>query len=580
MTPLKDPVLKAGTHIGVYEIKRLISVDRSGFIYSAWNEHLNTQVTVKEYFPADFAVRSQDGASVAAKSAEEEELYHYGLKNFLRLGDKLSEIHHPSIVGIHNVLKFNNTAYLIMDQIQGVAITDLHEAASDFTESELNPILASVLEALQQVHSKGLAHGDLFPGNLLIRANGLPVLVNFAAERLVFATQSNVLLQDIRAGYTAPELYNPNNLPGPASDLYSLGATLYRCITGIEPCSAEERKRAIDKNEADPLKPLAVKAGDRLSEAFIALIERLLETDIEQRPQSVAALLSVYPQPVEHASTDAQTGIPTDLAATKANSRPSYLLGRAVAIAALIAAGFWYLQLDKQGGTPFTPTPETASSSASVDKQRPEPAAEAESGQIRSETPEAPLGAATATSGSMEAPQTETIASTEPEIKSTDQPSPAADVPADNESSHITSSEPDETIGAVDSEPKDAMPVTPALQAPVKSPRQEQPEPGLISQHLAQAEKDIAALRLTTPKEKSAYLQYQAVLKMDPQNKEAHDGLRRIVDKYIWLIKKSISANQLDRARRYLGRAETVLPGDPSLKPLHEEISTAQQSIN
>ncbi len=587
MTQRKDPVLNVGDHIGVYEIRKVIRVDRSGFTYNAWNDHLNTSVTVKEYFPADFAVRLEDGRSVEAKSENDADMYEYGLKAFLRQGETLSEIHHHGITGVHNVLQFNNTAYLVMDHEQGVAISDLHGSLTPFNEHELKTILLAVLDALRHLHEKGSAHGDIHPGNILIRTSGDPVLINFAAPRLVFATKNNLLLQDLRSGYTPPELYSPNNLPNPVSDLYSLGATIYRCITDIEPCLATQRKDAENKTQPDPLQPLADLADSDFSKEFINIIQWMLRPNAEERPQYASDVLTaLHPQVEQKQTADTRTLKPDNRETAATQPSAGFLIGRVVAIAVLIAAGFWYLQLETPQTPTFKPAAETTASSSDrpkADTKTTAGDAQVVSGQTGQQQgdnditpskvkPLRPQPTATVTA------KNETAATdSEPRVENRDAATAEASaqqpVDTDNkpsvENAEAASQSRQQTEETSASIPKQAKPLS-------KAERKQQ----LIDRHLAQANQDIAAFRLTTPPENSAYMHYLAVFEMDPDNAQARKGLRRIVDKYILLIERTINERRFDKARVYLERADAVMPDDPNLTRLHKELFIAEQQMN
>jgi hypothetical protein len=98
-----------------------------------------------------------------------------------------------------------------------------------------------------------------------------------------------------------------------------------------------------------------------------------------------------------------------------------------------------------------------------------------------------------------------------------------------------------------------------------------------IEWHMEAAEEDLTALRLTTPVGDNAYEHYQVVLAVEPGHAEAHQGLQRIVDRYVWLIGNAIQDGRLNTARIYLARAEAVLPDAASLENIRTELTAAEQ---
>ncbi len=130
MAKLTAQALPTGTLIGVYEIKDVLNSDWNSILYRAWNEHLNTIVILKEYFPSDYAVRDVDGKTVIAKSNTDESIFKYGMKRFLELAEQLEDIQHPNIISVHNALQFNETVYMATGFVRGTPLSKIHEGAS------------------------------------------------------------------------------------------------------------------------------------------------------------------------------------------------------------------------------------------------------------------------------------------------------------------------------------------------------------------------------------------------------------------------------------------------------------------
>ena len=579
-------VLPTGAQIGVYEIKEVISSGRAGILYRAWNEHLNTMVALKEYLPTDYAVRDEDGYSVKAKRVNDASVYEYGMEKFLEFAEILTDIQQKNVVGVHNVLQFNGTAYLAMDFEEGVLLSKLQASSPSFSDTELKKILMSLLNALQAVHDKGTVHGDVHPSNIIIKHDGEPVLVNFAAARLALAAHSKELLQELRSGFAPAELYHPDNLPGPSSDLYSLGATMYYCITRTDPGSILDRVEALNNKQPDPYQTALEKQSAGFSEGLLKAINWMLYPNAEERPQSAVDVLNVLGQDASESNIPEmqhkKIPVSQEDKVHETETRQAHtglLTGSIIIIIALIAVGFWYLRQEQQ-----TESLETIAE-PEIDKPLIEPV----DLKAKQSTEEISMAAA---------PEF-----TEQERKSTEQEGNAAvlegtledktsssgqqtAISDDTESSEITGGEslPDDLAPSYPGEESITVLEEPQESEPVmQSEHQDYPvsltndQKEKINQYLTTAENNLTELNLTTPFDDNAYIQYQAVLAMDPDNIEANVGLQRIIEVYTWLIADAIEEQRFNRARIYLERAEAIQPDMPDLKRLRNELSSAEQ---
>ncbi len=591
MTQFQDQALQEGFHIGVYEIKSILNASRFDITYRGWNHHLDAPVVLKEYFPHDFAMRRKNDHTVAPKSKCDRTIYESGLASFVEQAEILGQIEHRSIVRVHNTLQINGTAYLIMDYENGVPLSNRADPPDALTGPELKAILSALLAGLEQVHMHGTVHGDIHPSNILLRENGEPVLIDFAAAKLAISARSNKLAQELRAGYAALEQYQPGNRPDPQSDLYALGATMYRCITHNEPVPAPERISAINKSKPDMLGGILSSSSVHIDdENLLEAIGSMLRPEAEDRPRSAAEVLA--------ALSDEQGSVQPMRTETRPENRKhadqpvesprhaALWTGAVIAVAALIA-GLWYFQAE-----------EPASETLAFNKDsRPSPAASKrkEIGAERRSVP--PTHAEEATAEAREPINTEPLpakrqaldvgqesAETEkaPQQLATTTTAPSHQLPSTAEHAEMNApkSHPERATGS------DAT-VVPATKmdkvalaaiAASQSDTQSSPKPPngdgtiTIQSHLAAAEAAITALRLTTPPENNAYRHYQAVLALDPENAEAQAGVQRIVDMYVWLIEKAIAKRRFRRAALYLARAETVSPNAPKLRRVQSEL--------
>ena len=271
---------------GSYRITRVVGSGGFGITYEAEDINLATLVAIKEYYPFDFGDRDAT-MSVRPKSDRHRQTFDWGRSNFLQEARTLARFEHPSIVRVTRVFEANSTAYMVMRFEQGPSFeTWLSELGRPPTQDELDAIVAPLLDALQMMHAADFLHRDIAPDNIIVRADGTPVLLDFGAARRAVAEMSRTLTGIVKAGYSPHEQYSSNNrLQGPWSDLYALGGTLYRAVTGHPP---EEATLRVDEDHM----PTAVQAAwkGRYRQSFLAGIDACLRVRHADRPRSVAEL--------------------------------------------------------------------------------------------------------------------------------------------------------------------------------------------------------------------------------------------------------------------------------------------------
>lgn len=288
--------LPVGEHLEDFRIESVLGQGGFGITYKAVEETLQRHVAIKEFLPQQFAFRDGSG-TVLPRSADDESMFQWGLTRFLDEARTLAKFRHPNIVSVMRFFERNGTAYLVMEFEEGMDLSRWLEGRPPPTEERLvHGILAPLLQGLARVHDKGLLHRDIKPGNVFIRRDGTPVLLDFGASRPHGSTTSQ-LTTIISAGYSPFEQYGTGAHQGPWSDLYALGGTMYRVITGKAPVDA------IARAQGTRLTP-AVEAGrGRYSERLLKAIDKALSEDIASRPQDAREfleLLGIEPPPRPH----------------------------------------------------------------------------------------------------------------------------------------------------------------------------------------------------------------------------------------------------------------------------------------
>ena len=280
-------------HHGQYRIISPLGQGGFGITYLANHTRLNIHVAIKEYFPRQFATRQ--GSQVHG-SATADNLFEWGLERFLSEAEMQANLRHPRIAAVNDYFEANGTAYMVLDYVDGVSLEDwlVAKGASGPLQQELDQIAAPLLDAVAFVHGRGLLHRDIKPDNIMIRAEqdsqtgGLqPVLLDFGAARAALNGEvaKRRLTAIVTDGYSAPEQYlNDAAGQGAWSDIYSLGATFYRAVTGIRPPAAVSRP----PSQPDDLLVGAKALRSDFRPAFLAAIDAATRLDPARRPRDVA----------------------------------------------------------------------------------------------------------------------------------------------------------------------------------------------------------------------------------------------------------------------------------------------------
>jgi serine/threonine protein kinase len=271
------PALPAGYALQEYRIEKLLGVGGFGLTYLATDANLKLRVALKEYLPADIASRSAD-QSVAPSSSESAEDFMWGKRRFLDESRTLASFRHPNIVRVMRFFEANGSAYMVMEYVEGDALPDWIKPRRPLVEGQFAAIVGPLLDGLEAVHSSGYLHRDIKPGNVYIRHDGSPVLLDFGSAR----QKSAELTAIVSPGYAPFEQYHTQGKQGPWSDLYALAGVLYWMVTGERPLEAAARVRK------DTMLP-ALQAADRsrYSAGFLSAIDWALAPHEDDRPQSV-----------------------------------------------------------------------------------------------------------------------------------------------------------------------------------------------------------------------------------------------------------------------------------------------------
>jgi len=296
--PQSQYALPIGYRLHWFQIESILGVGGFGITYLARDGNLKRSVAIKEFLPSDLSVRRED-SSVEPISENESEVFRWGLDRFLSEARTLARFQHPNIVGVHSVFEANNTAYMVMEYERGRSFGTVLREPDSCREENLRALLMPLLDGLEQVHAAGFVHRDIKPNNLLVRDDGSPVVLDFGSARQALGVETRTLTSLVTPGFAPFEQYNvtrDGDKQGPWTDIYALGATLYRAVTGKGPVDALTRAGAILKGHKDVLVPATVVAGDHYSANFLHAIDRALAFQPEARPQTIAEWRVMFQQ--------------------------------------------------------------------------------------------------------------------------------------------------------------------------------------------------------------------------------------------------------------------------------------------
>jgi len=279
--------LKTGYQLHWYEIQEILGQGGFGITYLALDKNLDHEVAIKEYLPTELAVRSPDN-SLQPMSQEHQDRYLWGLRNFIEEARTIGQFRHPNIVRVRNVFEANNTAYMVMDYELGETLQEILTRRKILDESDIETVIFPLIDGMKMIHAHGFIHRDIKPANIFIRVDGDPVLLDFGSARQSLGGEHGEITSIFSKGYAPIEQYHTGEeQQGPWTDIYALGATIYRMISGIPPCDAVDRSAAISMTSRDTY-VTAVEIGEgRYSRNLLEAIDFAMEFRQKDRPQTI-----------------------------------------------------------------------------------------------------------------------------------------------------------------------------------------------------------------------------------------------------------------------------------------------------
>jgi eukaryotic-like serine/threonine-protein kinase len=288
--------LPEGAEIGGYRILQALSSGGFSIVYLAYSEQSEECVAIKEYMPADLVLR-RPGDLVPYIGAEQLAYYKYGLAAFFEEARILAEIHHPNITQVIELVRANETIYMVMQFIEGTSLQKtvvghrVEGRIAVLPEAFILGVFSRVLDGLNEVHGRKLLHLDLKPANIILKPDGEPTLIDFGAARRTAGRNSASAIPMYTPGFAAPEACKRDGAVGAFTDVYAIGACLLACMSAKAPPEATARAR-------EDLLPLSLEMLERFySPRLLSVTKACLELDPSARPQTPRELLQRLTEP-------------------------------------------------------------------------------------------------------------------------------------------------------------------------------------------------------------------------------------------------------------------------------------------
>lgn len=271
-----EDALRPGSIVGAcYQIGGVLGKGGFGITYKGYDLNLEKEVAIKEFFPEGLVTRAvridtsdpgkrTNASRVIPLNSKSNETYRKSLDLFYREAKALARLSRLSnVVHVYHCFPENDTAYIVMDYVNGKSLKTLLEEKGRFTQAELIPLLDPVLDVLQKVHAAGILHRDIAPDNIVLNDEGQAVLLDFGAARVDASGASSLLIG--KKGYSPVEQMGggPQDV---RSDIYALGATYYHLLSGQLP--QESYMRALD-DQVEPLIELVPDISPQVSNAVM-----------------------------------------------------------------------------------------------------------------------------------------------------------------------------------------------------------------------------------------------------------------------------------------------------------------------
>lgn len=271
--------------VGRYCIQSVIGSGGFGITYVAWDTLTENHVAVKEYFPSGLANRVGNTVTLSLSGDEYKSEFTRGKQRFLsEAKDLLKFQSSPNIVNVLNFFEENSTAYMVMEFLNGYTLGQYVKQCGGCLDINVAlDIMQKVMAALEEIHNVGIIHRDISPNNIMIMEDFSVKLIDFGAAKQAYCGETQNLSIVLKPGFAPPEQYANNAPQGPWTDIYALGATMYKVLTGKLP--AESVSRMLSDSIIPPKQE-----NNAIPEYLNRVILKAMAITPESRYQNIAEL--------------------------------------------------------------------------------------------------------------------------------------------------------------------------------------------------------------------------------------------------------------------------------------------------
>ena len=223
-----------------YSIQKTLGQGGFGITYLAYDSRLAHEVCIKELFISGYSTRGSNN-TVHSQTNEAFSFQNF-VGRFIHEAQQLVLFSHPNIVRVFDIFEHNQTAYMVMEFVAGETLKHKIQREGAMDATDAIKLFDQLLDAVEEVHRKGMLHRDIKPDNIMLTPGGRLVLIDFGSARDFTEGQTSTQTAMVTPGYAPPEQYSTRNQRGTYTDIYALGATLYYLLTGEKPIAATERQ--------------------------------------------------------------------------------------------------------------------------------------------------------------------------------------------------------------------------------------------------------------------------------------------------------------------------------------------------
>ena len=315
-----------------YLIGKVLGFGGFGVTYLAWDHVLQQRVAIKEYLPSEFATRATGTTEVTVFPGNKAQQFTDGMRKFVEEAKRLAKFQNEQgIVRIYDSFEANNTAYIIMEYLDGEPLVDYLKRVEKIPVDQAINMLLPVIKSLSALHKAGVIYSAVSPDTIMVLHDGKAKLLESWNPAYWDAPQATSLSATINHGYSAPEQYPGQGHTGSYTDIYALGATVYRMTTGITPPDALERD--IQKNRKKGSTLLRPSKFCTITKSQEKALLNAMAVTVEERTQSISEFL-------EQLQTKSLSKWPQEQRLLDFHTRPSWIKGVVLFGGAAVIAAF------------------------------------------------------------------------------------------------------------------------------------------------------------------------------------------------------------------------------------------------